>query len=60
MNGNLKKVYVIKDLWDNTYRTDKKEVWHENLVFAKHYITCEEAERDVIPHSTIITLYVND
>ncbi len=59
MNGNLKKVYVIKDLWDNTYKRDNI-TWHEDIVYAKHYITYEEAERYVIPHSTIITLYVND
>ena len=58
MNGNLKKVYVIKDLWDNSYKTSSD--WAKEVKWAKWYITYEEAERDVIPHSTIITLYVND
>ena len=65
MNGNLKKVYVIKDLWDNTYKvdsryTEKYGIYNELLIYAKRYITYEEAEREMEQYHTIITMYTND
>ena len=65
MNGNLKKVYVIKDLWDNTYKVDGKYTekygkYNDHLIYAKRYITYEEAEREVDQYHTIMTMYTND
>lgn len=61
----MKKVWIIKDLWDETYKVAEKYSesmgkWNTRLIYAAQYESYKEAEKDVIPNSTIIEMFINE